>query len=212
MLLFYGSDKIVEKPLYNYGNPSNDYGLGFYLTDDKKIAELWASKNTVGYLLTYELNIKDLNVYYLNYQKEEEVLTWLSLLVKNRFSKEEYENNKDTIDWLIRKYPFNENDYDVIVGYRADDSYFQYSRDFVSNNLSIESLTESMRLGKLGIQYVLKSKKAFERISLRDYEEIKQSDDYQKFRIKALNDYRLIKEKDSINNRFIRDIMRDKHD
>lgn len=208
MRLYYGADKLVEKPLYNYGKPSNDYGLGFYLTDDKNIAKLWASKNEDGYLLTYDVDLKNLNICHLNTTNEKDILMWISILIKNRFSKEEYENNKDTIDWLINQYNFNENMYDLIIGYRADDSYFQYSRDFVRNDLSLEALSKSMKLGKLGIQYVLKSKKAFNCIELIDYEKIEHNNDYEIFRRKTLAEYHKIKKDDDIGNTFIRDIMR----
>lgn len=46
MKLYHGSDKIVLKPEYNYGKPSNDYGLAFYMSDDKDVARLWASKKS----------------------------------------------------------------------------------------------------------------------------------------------------------------------
>lgn len=208
MLLYYGADRMVEKPIYNYGNPSNDYGLGFYLTNDKEIAKLWASRYANGYLLTYDIDFKVLQICNLQSSNEKEVLTWLSILVANRFSKEEYEDNKNNIDWLINNYKFNPNDYDVIIGYCADDSYFQYSRDFVANQLSFESLSEAMRIGKLGIQYVLKSRKAFEKITLVNYEKVEQTDDYALFRNKALEDYKKLKKIDKETNTFLRDIMR----
>ena len=58
--------------------------------------------------------------------------------------------------------------YDVIIGYRADDSYFSFAQDFVANVISFRQLDEAMHLGKLGEQIVLKSKKAFDRITFMD--------------------------------------------
>lgn len=49
----------------------------------------------------------------------------------------------------------------IIIGYRADDSYFSYASDFVNNTLSLENLRTAMELGKLGEQVVIISKKAF---------------------------------------------------
>mgnify|MGYP002238404656 CR=1 FL=1 len=51
--------------------------------------------------------------------------------------------------------------YDIIVGYRADDSYFSFAQDFVSGVISLEKLSEAMRLGKLGEQIVLKKSESF---------------------------------------------------
>ena len=48
MIFYYGADKIVTKPIFGKGNPSNDYGLGFYLTENKELARLWASKFPEG--------------------------------------------------------------------------------------------------------------------------------------------------------------------
>ena len=57
--------------------------------------------------------------------------------------------------------------YDVIRGYRADDSYFSFAQDFLSGTISYPQLTVAMRLGKLGEQIVLRSEAAFARIKFR---------------------------------------------
>ena len=56
------------------------------------------------------------------------------------------------------------SEYDVIIGYRADDSYFSFAQDFVAGVISLQKLSEAMQLGKLGEQIVLKSPQAFEKI------------------------------------------------
>jgi hypothetical protein len=56
------------------------------------------------------------------------------------------------------------SEYDVIIGYRADDSYFSYIREFLDNRMYIETLEQSMKLGDLGIQICIKSKKAYDRL------------------------------------------------
>lgn len=210
MIFYYGADRMVEKPVYNYkdGNPNNDYGLGFYLTKEKEKAILWASQYDNGYCIKYDVNLTKLKVLYLNTNKEEDVLLWISILVNNRFSKEEIENYKDTINWLNKHYHVNLDDYDVIVGYRADDSYFLYSRDFVSNELSIDALSKAMKLGKLGLQYCLKSKKAFQNIETIEYEKVEKSDNYKTFREKVKLEYEKTKKADDIHNKRLIDIMR----
>ena len=60
---------------------------------------------------------------------------------------------------------------DVIIGYRADDSYFTFAQDFVSGAISLNKLKEAMHLGKLGLQIVLKSPEAFEAIRYLDSEQ-----------------------------------------
>lgn len=54
--------------------------------------------------------------------------------------------------------------FDVIIGYRAYDSYFSFAQDFVSGAISYRQLGDAMCLGKLGEQVVLRSEKAFGQI------------------------------------------------
>jgi hypothetical protein len=53
---------------------------------------------------------------------------------------------------------------DVIIGYRADDSYFSFANAFLNNALSLAQLDRAMYLGELGEQTMLKSQEAFTRI------------------------------------------------
>lgn len=65
-------------------------------------------------------------------------------------------------DFIQDNFRTDYRNYDLIIGYRADDSYFSYTKDFLNNAISIRQLSLAMKLGNLGVQYVLKSKKAFE--------------------------------------------------
>ena len=211
MIFYYGADCLVIRPEFNKGNPSNDYGLGFYLTENKELAKLWASKfENGGYLIEYDVDVEKLKILHLATIEDQDVLTWIYLLISHRFSKEERLENKTNIEWLAEHYPFDLGDYDVIVGYRADDSYFDYSRDFVRNDLSLELLKDAMRLGKLGTQFVLMSQKAFEHIKYVKSEFIPKSDDYHIFRAKTKAEYFKLRKEDDINNTYLRDIMRRK--
>lgn len=58
--------------------------------------------------------------------------------------------------------------YDVIIGYRADDSYFSFASAFLNNTISLAQLEKAMFLGKLGEQVVLKSEKAFSRLCFEE--------------------------------------------
>lgn len=211
MRFYYGADKLVKKPIYNFGNPNNDYGLGFYLTDDKEIARLWASKNIEGgYLIEYEVDLTGLKILELAKNSNENVLSWIALLISHRFSYEDKNKFKSAINFLTTIYQVNINDYDLIIGYRADDAYFDYSRDFVANELSLETLKKAMELGKLGKQFVLISKKAFTQITYIRSERVLPSNNYKVFRDKNKLDYFKLRKEDSINNTYLRDIMREK--
>ena len=64
----------------------------------------------------------------------------------------------------MEKYNIDISEYDLIIGYRADDSYFRFAEDFLNNSISVEKLERAMYLGKLREQIVLKSEKAFEQL------------------------------------------------
>ena len=72
-------------------------------------------------------------------------------------------------EYLIKNFAVNLSRADVIVGYRADDSYFQYMVDFLHNGLSLERLNEAMHLGKLGEQVAIHSEKAICHLHFKQY-------------------------------------------
>ena len=69
-----------------------------------------------------------------------------------------------------RKSKYNVNAFDIVTGYRADDSYFDYAESFLNNAISVEQLAAAMKLGKLGEQIVLKSQFAFSRIRFEGFD------------------------------------------
>ena len=93
------------------------------------------------------------------------------------------ENRKFTLDndigktakeYILKNFPVDTKGIDVIKGYRADDSYFSYARDFLQNGISVKRLTQVMKLGNLGNQIVLISPKSFGQIKFLGYEEAPQ--------------------------------------
>ncbi|MBO4667722.1 MAG: DUF3990 domain-containing protein [Bacilli bacterium] len=210
MKLYYGSKTLLQQPIYGEGNPTNDYGLGFYLTNDQNLADLWACQYPEGgFTITYSINIRNLNILQLSDVSEESVLKWITLLVKHRFSYQQIIENKQVIDWLISHFDVAINQYDMIVGYRADDSYFNYSLGFVTGAISLETLTKAMKLGKLGLQYVLISKKSFREIQFVSSYAVLHKDDYKEFREKTLDEYHeLLRQEDIFTNTFIGDLMK----
>ena len=58
-----------------------------------------------------------------------------------------------------------------MIGYRADDSYFQFPESFIKGDITLESLEKIFLSGDLGEQYVLISKRAFSNLHFLDFEE-----------------------------------------
>ncbi len=164
MQIFHGSPNIIEHPQFGFGNPKNDYGLGFYCTESEELAKEWAcQKNVDGYANCYELDTEKLTL--LNLSEENfSILHWLSILMQNRIFAPKSPAGRSNLDFLINQFSINYQEYDVICGYRANDSYFSFASDFLENIIPIQALASSMKLGALGIQVVLKSQKAFESI------------------------------------------------
>lgn len=178
--LYHGSNKIIHKPLYGFGKTYNDYGLGFYCTYEIAMAKEWGvSKNNDGYANHYHLYEDGLKILNLNGEGFT-FLHWLAILLTNR----EFDVNSalaaDGKDYIINNFLPDYENYDVIIGYRADDSYFSFAQDFLNGTISYRQLCNSMKLGRLGLQYVLKSRTAFERISFIDYEIASHEEWYQK--------------------------------
>lgn len=181
IILLHGTDHIIEVPDINIGNEHNDYGKGFYCTKAEEMAKEWACKqNTDGFVNRYELNTDGLKVLDLT-DGQHTVLNWIAILLKYRTFKLNSEIAIDAREYIIEHYSVNIGDYDVVIGYRADDSYFQYAESFVSNGLPLRSLNKALRLGKLGEQTVLVSQKAFDQIKFIDAEPVSRDEYYPKF-------------------------------
>ena len=162
--LFHGSTKIVEKPILGVGNPKNDYGLGFYCTENLELAKEWAStERNDGFANSYEMDIEGLDILRLN-RKPYHILNWLAILLENRTFVLSQGLPTEAKAYLLENFLPDYEQYDLIIGYRADDSYFSFANAFLNNTISLEQLRKAMYLGKLGEQVVLKSEKAFSKI------------------------------------------------
>lgn len=65
--LFHGSDHIIETPIYGVGKKHNDYGQGFYCTEDIALAKEWAvSEEKDGYVNEYEIETNGLHILNIN--------------------------------------------------------------------------------------------------------------------------------------------------
>ena len=171
MIIYHGSKDIIEKPEFGKGNERNDYGLGFYCTENVELAKEWACSNneTNGYANQYEIDLSDYKVLDLR-DENYSILNWMALLLKFRTFDVNIPISAQAKEYILENFYVDVEEYDVIIGYRADDSYFSFAKDFINNTISVEQLAEAMRLGELGIQIVLKSKKAFDTVKFLSYE------------------------------------------
>ena len=166
MKLYHGSKIIIDNPIAKGSKPDNDYGPAFYLTMDLESAHEWACRNnSVGYVNEYKFNIKGLKVLDLTNKEKYSVLNWLAILLHFRTLDKPFIRAFSTrLKYIEDNYYIDVSDYDVVIGFRADDAYFRFPLDFIRGNLTIEQLEYAYKLGKLGVQYVLISEKSISKL------------------------------------------------
>lgn len=161
LTIYHGSSKIIERPDFGTGNPHNDYGLGFYCTESMELAKEWAcSTETDGFANQYQLNLTGLSTLSLT-SGDYHILNWLSVLLENRRFRIDGAIAQQAKAYIFENFSVDYKQYDIIRGYRADDSYFSFANAFLNNTISVTQLEKAMVLGKLGEQIVLMSQKAF---------------------------------------------------
>ena len=176
--IFHGSEKIIEHPIWGEGRKNNDFGTGFYCTESLELAKEWAvSSLRDGFANKYTLDTKYLNILNLN-SSAYTILNWIAVLVEHRLFSITTPVARRAKSYLIEKFGVNVNAFDIIRGYRADDSYFDYAESFINNAISVEQLAQAMKLGKLGEQIVIKSKYAFTKLKYKGFEVAEQGKYY----------------------------------
>ena len=168
LIVYHGSNKIIERPKFGVGNPNNDYGLGFYCTETLDLAKEWAcSAETDGYANKYSLNTDGLKILSLT-SGEYNILNWLAILLENRKFRLSSDIALEAKEYIFENFLIDYKNYDIIKGYRADDSYFSFANAFLNSTISISQLEKAMVLGKLGEQIVAVSEKAFDALSFEE--------------------------------------------
>lgn len=171
LIIYHGSKDIIEKPYYHGGKAENDYGFGFYCTENLELAKEWSCSNNEvnGFANKYSIDINGLKILDLT-DKRYSILNWIAILLKHRTFDLSNEISKQAKQYLIEHFYIDVNNYDIVIGYRADDSYFSFARDFVNNTISVRQLSQAMELGQLGKQVVIISEMAFSKLQFNGFE------------------------------------------
>ncbi len=170
LTLYHGSERVIEAPVFGAGRRNNDFGLGFYCTQSNELAKEWAvSSLRDGFSNRYALDVEFLRFLRLN-SPDYTILNWIAVLVEHRLFSIKTPVAQRAKRYLLDNFGVNVNAYDVVTGYRADDSYFDYAESFLNNAISVSQLARAMRLGKLGEQVVVKSEYAFSLLRFEGFE------------------------------------------
>ena len=208
--VYHGSQQIVEVPTFGKGRKNNDFGLGFYCTESNGLAKEWAvSSLRDGFSNRYTLDTEYLNILNLN-SPSYTILNWMAVLVEHRLFSIKTPVARRAKRYLIDNFGVNVNAFDLITGYRANDSYFDYAEAFLNNAITVEQLSRAMRLGKLGEQIVIKSKFAFSKIKFEGFEIAEKGTYYvlRKARDDAASQMYLDIQEEEADGLYIQDIMR----
>lgn len=192
MLLYHGSEFEIRQPEFGKGKIYNDYGQGFYCTEDADMGREWSvSEDRDGFLNCYELPTDGLRFLDLN-SDSYSVMNWLAVLLENRYFDIQTDFALSARKYVLENFGVDYQGADIVKGYRADDRYFAYAQDFLNNAISLKTLSYAMKLGKMGEQVVLKSPKAFEKICFLRSEAVAFKEWFPKKKLRddaARNDY-----------------------
>lgn len=161
--LYHGSQTAEVEPKFGLGSDFHDYGAGFYLTDRAELAAEWAvyrPNSLDGWIHAFELDLDGLKVFDF---REAGVLPWIAELMKHRAA-DESSAYRRRAPIFISRYGIDLSSYDVVVGWRADASYFYIAKAFVRDEIDVSALDGLLKLGGFGIQYTVKSERAYRQL------------------------------------------------
>ena len=164
MIIYHGSKTVVKEPQCKGSNPNNDYGPAFYMTLDLESAKSWACKNDIiGLVNKYRIDnntFQKLKILDLTDRTKYNALNWIAILMHFRELPPYFkQDNQQALAWLSRYY-IDVEQYDVVIGYRADDSYFKFPLGFIDGKLAYDDLETVYLKGNLGVQYAFISERA----------------------------------------------------
>lgn len=123
MVLYHGSNVIVQNPKVLANGHYKDFGYGFYCTNIEKQAKKWALVKRKKHIV---------NIY--DYKENQELKIC-------HFK----EMTEDWLDFVVNCRKGIEHDYDIVEGPMADDTIWDYVEDFTRGNISRNAFWELVK-------------------------------------------------------------------
>lgn len=164
MKLYHGSQAENFVPTFGLGQDRHDFGRGFYLTDVEELAKEWSvykPKSQDGWIHVFELDLEGLRV--LDF-RERNVFAWVAELMRHRDADDSAAYRRRAPLFIEKFGVMDMDDYDVVVGWRANASYFYIVKAFVRGEIDPDCLPGLLKLGGFGIQYVVRSPRGYEHL------------------------------------------------
>ncbi len=160
MLLFHGAKSTIESDIdHNHLNGFKDFGAGFYLSESYDSSASWVADRENGSCYCFYLeNNSDFKVLKFDVSRE-----WMYAILYFRGAFNKFTPSKEVLD-IIDKI----NNSDVIIAPIADNNMYDTLNSFSLNLISDEQCLHALSANNLGLQVVLKSKKACDSIQFID--------------------------------------------
>lgn len=207
--IYHGSEKTVRQPKFGTGRAYNDFGLGFYCTEYREFAAEWAvASGRNGFVSAYTLDTAGLRIINLC-GPQYNALHWLHVLLNYREFDIPSPLSQQAREYINRYYSLDYQGCDCIAGYRADDVCFAYAREFLSGRISWQRLDAYLRSSSANREFVLKSNRAFDRITFAGHEPALFRDSYPPGAARELAALKSMRRPAGKNDLFITDMIRE---
>ena len=171
--IYHGASRIVRAPAFSLGSTYNDFGMGFYCTDSRELAAQWAAGDgSDGFVNSYRIDDTGLRILDLG-SPQYCLLHWLGILLNFREFDTLNSRAYQARDYIRTAFAISQQNYDCIIGPRADNVNFTFAQSFLNGEISYRLLSESIRIGVPDRQFVLRSNRAFDRLLFTGYDTVK---------------------------------------
>lgn len=134
--VYHGSTCEVQKPSLAYGRKDADFGVGFYVTSDKDMAEKWAARKRNSIVNVYSIDLDNLNGVEFELNKG-----WLDFIMQNRHGS--------------GKLGYDLSGVDYIQGATADDRLFAVMEQYENNLLGADVAIKAINSMHIGVQIAI---------------------------------------------------------
>lgn len=164
--LYHGSKSGIRGTIAPISRESCDFGKGFYMGTDRiqPLTLICNYPNSKIYTLSVELS--ELKIFDV-----EVGLDWALLIAYNRGKMESVKNSS-----IYNRFAGLSKDYDMIIGYIANDRMFVVLDRFFNGEITDLALINSLSALKLGKQYVALTEKACKKIRIIDEQKLSEND------------------------------------
>ena len=164
--LYHGSKSGLHGAIAPISRDRCDFGKGFYMGTDRTQPLTLICNYPKAKIYLLSIDLSDLKILDI-----EVGLEWALMVAYNRGKMESVKNSK-----IYKRYADLSKDYDVIIGYIANDRMFVVLDRFFNGEITDLALINSLSALKLGKQYVALTEKACKKIKILDEQELSEDD------------------------------------